>query len=292
MSGVAFITLSREGGALYPAIQAGIGDARLFVHRSAGPLPGATAFDKISHLTAELFPLVDGLIFAAPCGVVVRSVAGCLRGKTKDPAVVALDVRARWCISLVSGHEGGANDLAVRVANLVGAEPVITTTTEARKDIVVGVGCRRGAASSPIVDAVRRALSLAGASLESVRLLASADVKAQEPGLIEAARALGVPLRFVPSGEILSSERAFSRSEFVKRKVGVPAVAEPCALLAGRRTRLLLPKTIFNGVTVAVAREGSPWSESDLEARSTAPAAPNGPSSAPKSSSDIASTST
>jgi cobalt-precorrin 5A hydrolase len=284
MSGVAFLTLSQDGAAWYPAIRAGVGEARLFVHRSAGPAPGATVFESISRLTADLFPTVDGLIFAAPCGVAVRAVAGCLRHKSKDPAVVVLDVRARWCISLVSGHEGGANDLALRVANLVGAEPVITTTTEARKDIIVGVGCRKGTPAAHIVEAVRRALHLAGADLSLVRLLASADVKAEEPGLLEAARLLDAPLRLIASGEIRASLRAFAQSEFVKRKVGLPAVAEPCALLAGRRTRLLLPKTIIYGVTVAVARECSTWSELAREARLTEPAAPSAPSSAPTSS--------
>lgn len=282
MSGVAYITLSPEGAALFPAIQAGIEETRLFVHRSAGPGPGAVCFDRVLDLTAEIFPQVAGLIFAAPCGVVVRALAGCLRHKTTDPAVVVLDVRARWCVSLVSGHEGGANDLAVRVANLVGAEPVITTTTEARKDIIVGIGCRRGTDSGSIIDAVRRGLDLAGVELASVRLIASADVKAKEHGLLDAVRALGLPLRVLASEEIRASPRAFTHSDFVRSKVGLPAVAEPCALLAGRRTRLLLPKTIINGVTVAVARECSTWSELDPETHSTARAAPNRRSNAPE----------
>ena len=54
-------------------------------------------------------------------------------------------------MSLLSGHEGGANDLALQIANLVGAEPVITTTTEALKSVIVGVGCRRGTEAERIV---------------------------------------------------------------------------------------------------------------------------------------------
>jgi cobalt-precorrin 5A hydrolase len=283
VSCLAFITLSADGAALYPALAAGLSDVRLFVHHSVvDPLPAATQFERIQKLTAELFPRVAGLIFAAPCGVVVRSVAGCLRHKTDDPAVVVLDVRARWCVSLLSGHEGGANDLALRVANLVGAEPVITTTTEARKDVIAGVGCRRGAAASRIVTAVREALERANVEIGSVRLLASADVKRDEPGLREAAAKLGLPMRFIASEEIRSSPRAFTRSAFVERNVGLPAVAEPAALLAGRRTRLLLPKTTIQGVTVALARECSTSSASAPEALSTAPGAPSKPLRAPR----------
>jgi len=73
--------------------------------------------------------------------------------------------------------------------------------------------------------------------------------------LREAARLLGIPLRFIGAGEIRSSVREFAGSDFVQEKVDLPAVAEPAALLAGRRTRLVLPKRKAGGVTVALARE-------------------------------------
>ncbi len=72
----------------------------------------------------------DGLIFICAAGIAVRAVAPHLRGKHIDPAVVALDEKGRYCVSLVSGHLGGANSLARRVASILGAEPVITTATD------------------------------------------------------------------------------------------------------------------------------------------------------------------
>ena len=74
-------------------------------------------FQRIYDLTATLFPKVRGLIYVAPCGVVVRAVAPLLQSKLRDPAVVVADVGHRHVVSLLSGHEGGANDLAVHVAN-------------------------------------------------------------------------------------------------------------------------------------------------------------------------------
>jgi len=73
---------------------------------------------------------------------------------------------------------------------------------------------------------------------------------------LAAAKALGIPLRFIPSGDIRGSTRGFDRSNFVEEAINLPAVAEPAALLAGRRTQLILPKKVYKGVTVAVAREG------------------------------------
>ncbi len=149
----------------------------------------------------------------------------------------------------------------MEVANALSAECVVTTTTEALKTVIVGVGCRRGVPSADIVAAVRRTLAKARVPADRVRLIASADVKRDEPGLIEAARTLELPLKFVSSEEVRNCRRCFGRSRFVQSKVGLPAVAEPAALLAGRRTTLLLPKQKYKNVTVALAAENCLWSE-------------------------------
>ncbi len=266
--GLAIVTLSREGAQLAAALARALGPAEVFVHASAvesdpaGPAGAFRTFDSIAALTGELFDRVGGLVYVVPTGVAVRAIAPHVRDKRADPAVVVVDAGGRWAISLLSGHEGGANDLALRAANALGAEPVVSTTTEALKTLIVGVGCRRGTAAGRIVQAVRAALAAAGAGLEQVRLLASVDLKADEPGLLEAAATLGLPLRLVPADEICSTCRGdFAESATAREKLNLPAAAEPSALLAGRRTRLLLPRQIVDGVTVAVAREDCMWSD-------------------------------
>ncbi len=256
MKRIAVITLSQQGLAVAKSIKRGLGQAAVYAHVTVtGAGRGVKKFERVLALTERIFGRYEGLVYIAPCGVVVRAVAGCLKSKLEDPAVVVLDVGARFAVSLVGGHEAGANALALEIANLTGAEPVISTTTEAEKNLIVGVGCRKGVSPERIEDAVRAALQEAGASLAAVRFIASADVKAREPGLIEAAARLGVPFRVVASETIRTFSGAFEGSAFVLEKVNVPAVAEPSALLAGRRTSLLLAKRKFAGVTIAVARE-------------------------------------
>jgi cobalt-precorrin 5A hydrolase len=292
---IALITLSAEGARLLAPLAGLLPDAHLFVHESVrdgsfqcktilnktfrqdsapheanqndsgrsdpeSEAPAAERFSKIAELTAALFPVCRNLVYAAPCGVVVRALAPLVKSKFEDPAVVVLDVGGRWAVSLLSGHEGRANDLAVRVANLTGAEPVITTTTEALKSVIVGIGCRRGTKAERIIAAIRGALAETGVLLEEVRLLASAEVKANEVGLLEAAEALGIPIRFIAAEEIRSCLREFSHSGFVQERVSLPAVAEPAALLAGRRTRFICRKKTYSGITIALTREGFPWS--------------------------------
>ncbi len=264
---IALITLSDAGARLLVPLVAALPEARLYIHESVRDesvrrvAPKAERFARIADLTATLFPRCRGLVYAAPAGVVVRAIAPLIRSKFEDPAVVVLDAGGRWAVSLLAGHEGGANALAIRVANILGAEPVITTTTEALKSVIVGIGCRRGTKADRIVAAIRSALAESGITLDEVRLLASVDIKADEAGLLEAAEALDLPIRFIPAEEIRASSREFSHSAFVEEKVNLPAVAEPAALLAGRRTRFVTRKKTYGGITIAIAREGFSWSE-------------------------------
>jgi cobalt-precorrin 5A hydrolase len=258
----AFITLSQQGAEILDHLQVFFSEPHLFLHEAISGNYHGQRFGSIMDLTQRIFQSYESLVFAAPSGVVVRAISPWVKDKHRDPAVLVIDAGARFVVSLLGGHERGANHLAIRISNILGAEPVITTTTEALKPLIVGIGCRRGTEAAKIVSAVQEALHLAGKELSQVRLLASADVKAEEKGLILASEELGVPLRFIPSDDIRASARNFSRSEFVEKKIKLPAVAEPAALLAGRRTKLILPKIIRHGVTVAVARESFLWSES------------------------------
>lgn len=80
--------------------------------------------------TRARFDRVDGLIFVGSCGLALRAVAPYVVSKMTDPAVVVLDERGTFSVSLLSGHLGGANRLAQTVAQAVGAVPVITTATD------------------------------------------------------------------------------------------------------------------------------------------------------------------
>lgn len=254
---VALVTLSREGAEIIKKIAGGFDDADLFIHDIVTVDINATRFASISRLTASLFGTHRSIVYVAPCGVVVRVIAPHLNSKYTDPAVVVVDAGNRFAISLLSGHEGGANDLAVRVGNLIGAEPVITTTTEALKTLIIGIGCRRGASVEVIIEATREALVRIGAGPDEVRFLSSVDIKSDEKGLLQASEALDIPIRFISSAEIKETRKVFAKSDLSQKKVGLPAVAEPAALLAGKGTKLILKRIIWKGVTVAIARENS-----------------------------------
>ncbi len=214
---------------------------------------------KFGDLVGELFPDYEGLIFIMASGIVVRTIAPYITDKYTDPAVIVVDDVGRFVISLLSGHEGGANNLAHRVANALHTDAVITTGTEAKKDIVIGIGCKRGIGSDEVKEAINSALAIAEISIDRVRLAGTVDLKADEVGLLCALDELGIPLRVVSRPEIDTCAKDYSKSDFVIEKIGVGGVAEPAALISGRKTKLILKRQKYPGITVAIARENFSW---------------------------------
>jgi cobalt-precorrin 5A hydrolase len=190
-------------------------------------------------------------------GIAVRFLQGLLANKTADPGVVVLDEGCRFAVSLTGGHEGGANQLAYRVANLVGGVPVITTATETLKPLVIGIGCRRGVSIERIDSAIEQGLMQIRRARSEVREVATIDLKQDEPGLIGWCQRDGVSLRIIPRELVRQRPWVTQPSDWVRKKIGVDGVCEACALLATFRGRLLLPKTIWDGVTVAIVEESA-----------------------------------
>ena len=282
----------------------------------------------------------DAVVCFLATGAAVRLLAPLLADKRTDPGVVCVDEAGRYAVALVGGHAGGANDLAHRVAEVLGAEPVVTTGSDAagataldtfgadlgfrladpanlarvgrllldgapvrlladatwpvpalpalpalsalptspdaplriavtdRRDVdadlvyrppslVVGVGASRGVPADEVRDLIDDALRTAGLAPESVRAVATVDVKADEVGILAVARERGWPLLTYPAAD-LAGVPVPHPSETVRAAVGTPSVAEAAALLAarqaGRDAELVVAKRVAPHATVAVAR--------------------------------------
>ncbi|MEM1483771.1 cobalamin biosynthesis protein [Oscillospiraceae bacterium PP1C4] len=81
----------------------------------------------------------DGIIFVGASGIAVRAIAPFVKDKLTDPAVVSIDEMGKYAVPLLSGHVGGANALAIKIAKVIGATPVISTATDLNQKFAVDV---------------------------------------------------------------------------------------------------------------------------------------------------------
>jgi cobalt-precorrin 5A hydrolase len=120
--------------------------------------------------------------------------------------------------------------------------------------VAIGVGCRAGVAGEAIAALARRAFTEAGAPEGEQRMFTLA-AKANEPGLIEAARMIGVALTPLPLAALnAQAERILTPSTPARARFGAPNIAEAAALAgAGEGGRLIGPRLAADGATCAVA---------------------------------------
>ncbi|MEW2051026.1 precorrin-3B C(17)-methyltransferase [Streptomyces sp. NPDC005476] len=151
-----------------------------------------------------------------------------------EPVVLAAEVP--WPLPPVPFAERGS--YTVRLTDRA-VQPAAGEVLLRPPSLVVGVGASRGAPVDEVLDLVAGALRDAGLSPASIAELASVDAKAEEPGIVEAARRFGVPV-VTYSAEELAAVEVPNPSDAPLTAVGTPSVAEAAALVGGGE--LLVPK--------------------------------------------------
>ena len=177
MKKVAVYAITPQGAALGRHLAEQM-DADLFLPSSLAEIHGAIPFDGIIELVKKTFSRYPRHIFIAATGIVIRAIAPHLRSKVKDPAVVALDQHGQYVISLLSGHLGGANQLAGEVAALSGGTAVITTATDT--------------AGVPSFDLLAEENELTIANLEAVKTVNMAVLRGEPLQIFDAEDRLGL----------------------------------------------------------------------------------------------------
>ena len=86
-----------------------------------------------------LFYEYDAIVAIMASGILIRSISHLIESKTKDPAILNIDDNGNFVISMLSGHLGGANQLTSKIADLINATPVITTSTDVNKKLGIDV---------------------------------------------------------------------------------------------------------------------------------------------------------
>lgn len=136
-------------------------------------------FNSTDKIVEKLWRNVDALVFVCACGIAVRAISRHIRSKLTDPAVVVVDDCGRFVIPVLSGHIGGANALAERLAESLGAQAVITTATDI------------GGHFSP--DSFAAANDLIIADISAAKAIASAVLDGETIGLVSEFEVMNLP---------------------------------------------------------------------------------------------------
>lgn len=96
-------------------------------------------YKDVKNTIKLLFYEYDAIIAIMASGILIRSIAPLIKSKVNDPAIINIDENGKFVISTLSGHLGGANKLSLKVANLLNAMPVITTSTDVNKKLGIDV---------------------------------------------------------------------------------------------------------------------------------------------------------
>lgn len=316
----------------------------------------------VKNVINKIFAKFDVIIGIMATGIMVRISCELVRDKTSDPAILVIDDAGENVISLLSGHIGGANNLTLKIADLINSNPVITTSTDVHgflgiddlarrlhwkilnpelilpfnksilnekkiqifshdnieyllsepkiqktyeflsksvlnnnltnikfnfekydilalnndkkeynnknitknfnymvlrpKKLVIGLGSRKGISKQQVINSIEKAAEILKVPVNRFDLMATAEVKKDEKGILEAADELNISLEIISIKQIkeFPLEKIHSSSDFVEKTFGVKGVCEPAALLtAGNNSKLIFKKTSYNGVTIAVA---------------------------------------
>lgn len=299
---------------------------------------------SLTEFMTTIFKNYREIIMIMSCGIAVRSIAPHLRSKLEDPAVIVVDEKGEYVISLLSGHVGGANQLAEQIAQITAGTPIITTASDRLgieavdmlakrlnffiedyqsakevtaclvnqkkvgcitelslssllpsnliltdfksvkekaldaviyignregliqnieipvvklrpKNLVLGIGCKKGVEGQKMIAAVQDVLKRNNLSLHSIKAAATIDLKANEQAILELVEVLSVPLTVIDRKEIIEIEDRFNCSPFVKQNVGVGAVSEPSAYLASKCGKCVVSKKTYEGITISVYEE-------------------------------------
>lgn len=284
----------------------------------------------------EAFARCEALVFVGASGIAVRKIAPFVKDKFQDPAVLCLDEYGRFVIPLLSGHVGGANELARLIGRQLGAAVAISTATDlngrfavdvfAKKNglaimsrenakrisaallrgetvafesafplgedeklpaglyagkaeegrlgirvsaaaelppntclqlipkiYALGVGCRRNTPVELLRRAALRFLKEQNISKDALFMLASIDLKRDEPAVRALASHLELPTRFFTAEELAAVPGEFETSEFVQKTTGVGAVSARAA--AACAPIKIAGKTVVDGATFALYRK-------------------------------------
>ncbi len=151
--------------------------------------PDNKPVESSEEIYGRLFNSNDVLIFVGACGIAVRKISPYIKDKQTDPAVICIDELGNYVIPILSGHIGGANDVARYIAEQMGSTAVITTATDINGKFSVDNWAAR---NGFIIDDIKMAKEISSAILErDISLISEFEITGSIPAGVSLSRYSG-----------------------------------------------------------------------------------------------------
>lgn len=169
---------------------------------------GAEVLRFSSQLMESRWRAGEDIVCVMAAGIVVRTIAPLLEDKKTDPAVIVIDEKGKYVISLLSGHLGGANELARKIAAHIGARPVITTASDVQGRVALDVWANEQGLRVEDYGKLKR-LSMNIINEERVRLFSTCKINNIPEDIVKVDSAAAADL--IVSEKIMRSNALFLR---------------------------------------------------------------------------------
>jgi cobalt-precorrin 5A hydrolase len=246
----AVLVIDNQGSYVIPLLSGHIGGANALAKQIAERIHAAavitTATDTASRFSCDAWAAENDCAISSMA--LAKEISAAIL-RTDIPICSEYELPDALPNGLIKKTDG---ELGIYIGTRI-VEPYTETLRLIPRAVNVGVGCRRGTPKERILGAIKTVFEGNGLDIRAIKTIASADIKKDEAGLLEAAAVLGVETMLFTPDQLNEAQGEFSESQFVKDTVGTGCVCERAAVLAGGA--LTIKKTVTDGVTVALAQE-------------------------------------
>jgi cobalt-precorrin 5A hydrolase len=169
---MSIFSVTKGGYALSKKLNNHYPEAELYTMKKIGKEPDHLMDGNFKQTVAQAFSRDTAIIFVMATGIVVRTLAPLLQHKTTDPAIIVIDEKGQYVISLLSGHIGGGNLLASAIADKIGGHSVITTSSDVQNKIAIDVMAIN---NNFVIDSMKDAKIMASAIVNDEKILMVTD---------------------------------------------------------------------------------------------------------------------
>lgn len=246
----AVIAVDEQGRFAVSLLSGHLGGANALTRKIASVLGATpvitTATDSAGKFAPDCFAQANGLYIVEP-DAAKQTAAAVVRGEK-------IGLRCHYPVVNLPADtfDHSAKDIGICIAENSDAMPFAVTLHLLPKNIVLGVGCKRGTLPEKLEAFLLQVLRDHGIPVERVAALHTVDVKRDEPAILAFCDKYGIPLEVYSPAELMAVEGTFARSDFVMRAVGTDNVCERSAVIGGQTLRIA--RIARDGMTFAAGQ--------------------------------------